>query len=42
MFGLGEEGFHLLSPYHNIDQSSARIFLLHGTEDEIVPPENAQ
>ena len=23
MFGLGEEEYHLLSPYHNIDQSSA-------------------
>ena len=42
MFGLSEEEFHLLSPYHNTDQSSAPIFLLHGTEDEIVPPENAQ
>ena len=42
MFGLNEEEFYLLSPYRNVDQSSAPIFLLHGTEDEIVPPENAQ
>ena len=41
-FGFTKEEFNLLSPYQNIDQSSAPLFLLHGTEDEIVPPESAQ
>ncbi len=40
--GFTEEEFNLLSPYQNIDQSSAPLFLLHGTEDKIVPPESAQ
>ena len=40
--GLTEEEFKLLSPYENASESSAPLFLIHGTADETVDPQNAQ
>jgi acetyl esterase/lipase len=41
-FGLTENQAKLISPFENIDGSSAPLFLLHGTVDETVPPNNSQ
>ena len=41
-FGLSFEEAELISPYENISPSSAPLFLLHGTADETVDPQNAK
>ncbi|MGB5848316.1 MAG: alpha/beta hydrolase fold domain-containing protein [Ignavibacteriaceae bacterium] len=41
-YGLSEEEWRLLSPYENASENSAPLFLIHGTADETVPPENSQ
>ena len=40
--GLSPEEARLLSPYENVSRSSAPIFLIHGTEDGTVEPQNSQ
>jgi len=41
-YGLSEEEWRLLSPYENASENSAPLFLIQGTADETVPPENSQ
>ena len=31
-----------ISPYENIDAKSAPLYLIHGTEDRVVPADNSQ
>jgi len=40
--GLSPEESRLLSPYENVSENSAPMFLIHGTEDEAVEPTNSQ
>jgi acetyl esterase/lipase len=40
--GMPPEQLKLMSPYENIDKSSAPLYLIHGTADETVPPGNSQ
>jgi acetyl esterase/lipase len=40
--GMSSEEVKLMSPYENIDKSSAPLYLIHGTVDETVPPDNSQ
>jgi len=40
--GMTLEEFRLLSPCENASESSAPIFLVHGTEDEAVDPQDSQ
>jgi acetyl esterase/lipase len=41
-FNFSLEELKLVSPYENISSSSAPLFLLHGTEDEVVDPQDSQ
>jgi acetyl esterase/lipase len=41
-FGISQEEMILLSPYENADDKSAPLFLIHGTADETVEPQNSQ
>jgi acetyl esterase/lipase len=41
-YGLSPEVMRTLSPYQNITKSSAPLFLINGTADETVPPQNSQ
>ena len=40
--GMSEDDVKLISPYENISAKSAPLFLIHGTADQTVPPENSQ
>jgi acetyl esterase/lipase len=40
--GMSTEDLKLMSPYENISKSSAPLYLIHGTADETVPPDNSQ
>jgi pectinesterase len=40
--GMSPEELKTMSPYENIDKSSAPLYLIHGTADETVPPDNSQ
>lgn len=40
--GMTMDEFRLMSPYENASENSAPIFLIHGTEDEAVDPQNSQ
>jgi len=39
---MSPEELKLMSPYENISKSSAPLYLIHGTTDETVPPDNSQ
>jgi dipeptidyl aminopeptidase/acylaminoacyl peptidase len=39
---MSTEDLKLMSPYENISKSSAPLYLIHGTADETVPPDNSQ
>jgi acetyl esterase/lipase len=41
-FGLSEEHMRLISPYENISEDSAPLYLVHGTTDRVVNPEDSQ
>ncbi|MHC4254491.1 MAG: family 16 glycoside hydrolase [Planctomycetota bacterium] len=41
-FGMTEEHFKLISPYENISEDSAPLFLVHGTKDPVVDPKDSQ
>ena len=41
-FGFTEEEIKRLSPYENISSSSAPLFLVHGTKDRVVKPQDSQ
>jgi acetyl esterase/lipase len=41
-FGMKEEHFKLISPYENISEDSAPLFLVHGTKDPVVDPQDSQ
>jgi acetyl esterase/lipase len=41
-FGMTEENFRLISPYENISADSAPLFLVHGTKDPVVDPQDSQ
>ena len=41
-FGLTEDQARILSPYENVTKDAAPLFLIHGTVDETVPPQNSQ
>ncbi|MHC4266568.1 MAG: alpha/beta hydrolase fold domain-containing protein [Planctomycetota bacterium] len=41
-FGMREEHFKLISPYENISEDSAPLFLVHGTKDPVVDPQDSQ
>ena len=40
--GLSLDEAKLISPYENVSPSSAPLFLIHGTADETVDPQNAR
>jgi len=40
--GLSSDDLRLLSPYENITKHAAPLYLIHGTVDETVPPQNSQ
>tara|TARA_B100000029_G_C17607614_1_gene967982 strand:+ start:7657 stop:8802 length:1146 start_codon:yes stop_codon:yes gene_type:complete len=42
MLGVSKNELKVISPYENIDGKSAPLFLIHGTEDKIVPAHNSQ
>jgi dipeptidyl aminopeptidase/acylaminoacyl peptidase len=39
---MTEEHFKLISPYENISEDSAPLFLVHGTKDPVVDPKDSQ
>jgi dipeptidyl aminopeptidase/acylaminoacyl peptidase len=39
---MSRENFKLISPYENISADSAPLFLVHGTKDEAVDPQDSQ
>ena len=41
-FGIPAEQIKLISPYENISSSSAPLFLIHGTVDRTVKPQDSQ
>lgn len=41
-FGISAEEMLMLSPFENADEDSAPLFLIHGTADETVDPQNSQ
>lgn len=41
-FGFTEEEVRVLSPYQNVSDKAAPLFLIHGTADQTVPPQNSQ
>jgi len=41
-FGLSTEEMNLISPYENISSSSAPLYLVHGTADSTVRPQDSQ
>jgi len=41
-FGLFTEDMNLISPYENISSSSAPLYLVHGTADSTVRPQDSQ
>ena len=42
ILGIELDDYQLLSPYENISKDDASIFLIHGTVDDVVPPNNSQ
>ena len=41
-FGLSEEEVRMISPYENITENSAPLYLIHGTVDQTVSPQSSQ
>ena len=41
-FGFTEEEIKLLSPYEHISSSAAPLYLVHGTKDRVVNPQDSQ
>jgi acetyl esterase/lipase len=41
-WGISDTDLKLISPYENISATSAPIYLIHGTADQTVPPQNSQ
>ena len=42
MIGLSNEEIKQISPYENVNSKSAPLYLIHGTTDFVVKPENSQ
>ncbi|MFL3050979.1 MAG: alpha/beta hydrolase [Candidatus Neomarinimicrobiota bacterium] len=40
--GVSKNELKVISPYENIDAKSAPLYLIHGTEDRVVPADNSQ
>lgn len=40
--GVSKNELKAISPYENIDAKSAPLYLIHGTEDRVVPADNSQ